>query len=243
MVQDVVLDTVAPVRRATQSFSEEWDLDGLLTALQALYPTRLDQGASSRRRESAAELEELVAGGRAGRLRGEGAGRSASTRRRASRSCASSSAWCCCRSPTTSGASTCTRWTTCRRASGCARYGQKDPLVEFQREGYSMFETMKEAIRDEFVRTSTGSSWCARTSRRARGRSAWSTQHGDEAPARAAAQPSSAGDKIPRNAPCPCGSGRKYKKCHGRGLAIRMSEHTERIEDLRKRVDAAKEYL
>ena len=38
--------------------------------------------------------------------------------------------------------------------------------------------------------------------------------HGKEEAQAAASQASSAG-KVPRNAPCPCGSGKKYKKCHG----------------------------
>jgi preprotein translocase subunit SecA len=40
------------------------------------------------------------------------------------------------------------------------------------------------------------------------------TNQGDGGSSGSSAQ-ASAGDKIPRNAPCPCGSGRKYKKCHG----------------------------
>jgi preprotein translocase subunit SecA len=43
------------------------------------------------------------------------------------------------------------------------------------------------------------------------------TNRGDGPPP--AQQPASAEDKIGRNDPCPCGSGKKYKKCHGVGLA------------------------
>jgi preprotein translocase subunit SecA len=96
---------------------------------------------------------------------------------------------------------------------GLRSYGQKDPLVEFQREGYAMFESMKESIRDEFVRYIYRIE-LVRQDEPARPRpQRVVNQRGDE-PA-GAAQSSSAGDKIPRNAPCPCGSGRKYKKCHG----------------------------
>jgi preprotein translocase subunit SecA len=40
--------------------------------------------------------------------------------------------------------------------------------------------------------------------------------HGDqEQQANAGNAPQARSDKVPRNAPCPCGSGKKYKKCHG----------------------------
>ena len=38
---------------------------------------------------------------------------------------------------------------------------------------------------------------------------------GTQAPANTGASPQAVSDKVPRNAPCPCGSGKKYKKCHG----------------------------
>jgi len=38
----------------------------------------------------------------------------------------------------------------------------------------------------------------------------------DEQPA----APQAVSDKVPRNAPCPCGSGKKYKKCHGATAAV-----------------------
>ncbi len=60
--------------------------------------------------------------GRRGRLRTTRARPRSAPARTASRSCASSSGACCCRSWTASGASTSTRWTTCRRASACARW-------------------------------------------------------------------------------------------------------------------------
>jgi preprotein translocase subunit SecA len=97
---------------------------------------------------------------------------------------------------------------------GLRAYGQKDPLVEFQREGYSTFEAMKEVIRDEFVRYIYRIE-LVRQDEPSRPRpQAVTSQHGDQASSSGGAT-ASAGDKIPRNAPCPCGSGRKYKKCHG----------------------------
>ena len=78
--------------------------------------------------------------------------RTSGARRSSARpSCASSSGRCCCRSSTASGASTCTRWTTCARASALRAYAQRDPLVEYQREGFDMFTQMMEGVKEEAV--------------------------------------------------------------------------------------------
>jgi preprotein translocase subunit SecA len=99
---------------------------------------------------------------------------------------------------------------------GLRAYGQRDPLVEYQREAFDMFQEMKDAIQDEFVRYIYRVE-LVRQDEPARPRpQRVQLSHGDEGaagPAAGAAQ--SVGDKIPRNAPCPCGSGKKYKKCHG----------------------------
>src|SRR4029079_7535322 len=49
-------------------------------------------------------------------------------------------------------------------------------------------------------------------------------------------------DKTPRNAPCPCGSGKKYKLCHGRE-PLAMRDFSDDVSDLRRRLDEAKQYL
>jgi preprotein translocase subunit SecA len=91
-------------------------------------------------------------------------------------------------------------------------YGQKDPLVEFQREAYQMFDEMKGSIVEEFVRYIYRVELIREDQQPAgRRRPQLVASHGDGNGQ--AAQASSS--KIPRNAPCPCCSGRKYKKCHG----------------------------
>jgi len=91
-------------------------------------------------------------------------------------------------------------------------YGQRDPLTEYRREAFAMFEEMKSGIRDEFV----GYIYrveLVRQDEPARPRpQRVMTSHGD---AQEASATQVRGDKVGRNAPCPCGSGRKYKKCHG----------------------------
>ncbi|CAN5188215.1 preprotein translocase subunit SecA [soil metagenome] len=98
---------------------------------------------------------------------------------------------------------------------GLRAYGQRDPLVEFQREAYDMFQEMKDAIRDEFVRYIYRVE-LVRQDEPARPRpQRMMARHGDEGASAKPAPSQASGDKVPRNAPCPCGSGKKYKKCHG----------------------------
>jgi preprotein translocase subunit SecA len=96
-------------------------------------------------------------------------------------------------------------------------------LVEYQREAYSMFEEMKGAIQQEFVRYIYRVQ-LIRQDEPARPRpqrvvashgGQASGDGGGQAATGAGLAAAGAGDKIPRNAPCPCGSGKKYKKCHG----------------------------
>ena len=90
-----------------------------------------------------------------------------------------------------------------RQGISLRAYAQKDPLNEYKREAFMMFETMLATMRE------TTSMVLAHVELR---------QDQDEAVEDAAspAPPAAdAGQKVPRNAPCPCGSGKKYKHCHG----------------------------
>jgi preprotein translocase subunit SecA len=118
--------------------------------------------------------------------------------------------------------------------------GQKDPLVEWQREGFEMFGHMMHGIAQDFVRyimhvqvvqqdaeptplqnLQTHSSDDVSTTGLQAAASGMTDAAGMPVVAPAdepAMQPvvKSEWDKTPRNAPCPCGSGKKYKLCHGR---------------------------
>jgi len=127
-----------------------------------------------------------------------------------------------------------------REGIGLRAVGQRDPLVEYQREAYDAFRVLMARVREEAVRFFF--SMVARTSppprqvdrtddARIRLTSAGSSQvapaaaaaaapAGGAASAAAAARQATQGtvvkgDRVGRNDPCPCGSGRKYKKCHG----------------------------
>src|SRR5207249_1324789 len=100
---------------------------------------------------------------------------------------------------------------------GLRAYGQRDPLVEYQREAYDMFQEMKDAIQEEFVRYIYRVELIRQDEPRRPRPQRVQASHGDrESAGGAGGGTAQAVDgKIPRNAPCPCGSGKKYKKCHG----------------------------
>jgi preprotein translocase subunit SecA len=109
-------------------------------------------------------------------------------------------------------------------------YGGKDPIVVFKNESYGIFEAMYRRIEEEvseyifkaqFVEETPERAKTRRTRRRPmpRPRSPLPQQIGEDtlAPAGSASQqPIGNLPKVGRNAPCPCGSGKKYKRCHGR---------------------------
>ncbi|MDC1135429.1 preprotein translocase subunit SecA [Alphaproteobacteria bacterium] len=90
-----------------------------------------------------------------------------------------------------------------RQGINLRAYAQKDPLNEYKREAFAMFESMLGSMR----RTVTLALSHVEVAPPAQQAPQTDTSAG------AAAMP--ADGKIPRNAPCPCGSGRKYKHCHG----------------------------
>ena len=104
---------------------------------------------------------------------------------------------------------------------GLRAIGQRDPLVEYQREGFDMFQAMQDSIKLEAVAyvfnapPEAALEAEARREAAARPRTELSSAV-TEAEERAAPQPQRpTGKKVGRNQPCPCGSGKKYKLCHG----------------------------
>jgi preprotein translocase subunit SecA len=109
---------------------------------------------------------------------------------------------------------------------GLRAIGQRDPLVEYQREGFDMFQAMQESIKREAVAYVFNASIQVvdEDEQRRQAPAPPPTQLSSavtEAEERAAAaQPQrQGGKKVGRNQPCPCGSGKKYKLCHGAATA------------------------
>ena len=103
---------------------------------------------------------------------------------------------------------------------GLRGYGQKDPLVEFKKEAFNLFEDMMdridtEAVRFLFLMQPARPEAEAKQIEQRQRRQQQNLQF-QAGPAQAEApKPVRTGAKVGRNDPCPCGSGKKYKKCHG----------------------------
>ena len=203
MVTQAVQTTVAQYVSG-DTYSEEWDLDAMLAQLQNVYPTQLTK-ASLAGIEEGAEVEEKIIGEALSVYEAKEQQVGAETMRELERMVLLSI--------------TDNKWREhlyemdyLEEGIHLRAYGQRDPLTEYRREAFAMFEEMKGGIRDEFVRYIYRVE-LVRQDEPARPRPQRVTvSHGDaqEAPVTQATS-----DKVGRNAPCPCGSGRKYKKCHG----------------------------
>ncbi|MBE6920858.1 MAG: preprotein translocase subunit SecA [Ruminococcaceae bacterium] len=100
-----------------------------------------------------------------------------------------------------------------KQGIGLRAYGQHDPVVAYKEEGFSMFETMVEAIREETVRRLFLVQLRAQQEVK-REKVARETGTGAANNSQVKKQPIRNKDKkVGPNDPCPCGSGKKYKKC------------------------------
>jgi preprotein translocase subunit SecA len=117
---------------------------------------------------------------------------------------------------------------------GLRGYGQRDPLQEYKKESFELFQEMKERIEDTVIRNvfrvepmSQEQMAGERRVRERRAAAAATTVRSappkatSSAPNRPGPPPTvqRKGDKVGRNDPCPCGSGKKYKKCCGAAVA------------------------
>ena len=103
---------------------------------------------------------------------------------------------------------------------GLRGYGQKDPLVEFKKEAFTLFEDMMgridtETVRYLFLVQPARPEDEAREIERRQRRQQQEMQLQAGAAEAEAPKPVRTGAKVGRNEPCPCGSGKKYKRCHG----------------------------
>jgi preprotein translocase subunit SecA len=109
-----------------------------------------------------------------------------------------------------------------RDGIGLRGYGQKDPLIEYKREGYDLFAGMMERIKSDSldrlfhvqaVRHEEQPAAQPPPPVISRPQPTFILNRGEEPVTSQTVQRSD--DKVGRNDPCPCGSGKKYKKCHG----------------------------
>jgi len=112
---------------------------------------------------------------------------------------------------------------------GLRGYGQRDPLIEYKKESFDLFQEMTERVQDRVVQYL----WKMEVSVEREGETAQRRETETSriermlpqapkqqltfsgAPKEAPAPAKRTQGKVGRNDPCPCGSGKKYKKCHG----------------------------
>jgi preprotein translocase subunit SecA len=101
-----------------------------------------------------------------------------------------------------------------REGIGWRGLGQRDPLVEYKREGFDMFQDTVQGLKEDYV------TYIYRIEnvklREEPEVQQLSYSGGTEEPNPRPKSPRKSEHKIGRNDPCPCGSGKKFKKCHGR---------------------------
>jgi len=188
-----------------KTFSEEWDLDALLTGLGEVYPIRVTR-QDLERAANAAELTETVLTDALWVYEEKEQAIGPQVMRELERMVLLSILD--------------NKWREhlyemdyLQEGIHLRAYGQRDPLTEYRREAYAMFEELTQGIREEFVRYIYRVE-LVRQDEPSRPRPQRVQTSRGEMDAEAGGTQAKSG-KVPRNAPCPCGSGRKYKKCHG----------------------------
>jgi preprotein translocase subunit SecA len=229
MVTDVVEQTVltyCPV----DVHPEDWDLDSLAIAMAEVYPTSVTE-EQIHEAVDVAELQDLFVENALGAYEAKEAEVGAEAMRQIERSILLNI--------------TDTKWREhlyemdyLQEGIHLRAYAQKEPITEYRREAFDMFEELTASIRADFVRyayrvelVDPSEQRSAAQPQRVQDNSdafdpgaGGSLTENDAGGAGASiGQTSTSGggytqassDKVPRNAPCPCGSGKKYKKCHG----------------------------
>ena len=136
-----------------------------------------------------------------------------------------------------------------RQGIGLRAYAQRDPLNEYKREAFDMFETMLAGLREQVTallgRVELQLERPPEPREGGEGPNAGATPAAGSSALRLGAgrrplrpDPAAAGTgarmaKVSRNAPCPCGSGRKYKHCHG-AVAAGAASHAKELTPQRR---------
>ena len=220
-VEDLVSDVVES-QCPPDVFPEEWDLESLFTALLEIYPAQVNE-EETRRASSTDELVDLFVADAMARYQEKEQAVTPEVMRELERVVLLNI--------------TDTKWREHLYEMDYLQEGihlralaQKDPITEYRREAYDMFQGLTESIRADFVRYIYRVEFVKQGEEQARTRAPQPSRVQDnraeveEAGGQRALGGGGAGsasanqavsEKVPRNAPCPCGSGKKYKKCHG----------------------------
>ncbi len=220
-VEDLVTEVVDSHCPA-DVFPEEWDLGALLTALLEIYPAQVTE-EQARQATSTDELVELFVGDAMARYEEKEHVVTPEVMRELERVVLLNI--------------TDTKWREHLYEMDYLQEGihlralaQQDPITAYRREAYDMFQGLTGSIRSDFVRYIYRVEFVRHDEEQARQQAPQPSLVQDnraeveEAGGQRAAGGAGPGtananqavsEKVPRNAPCPCGSGKKYKKCHG----------------------------
>src|SRR5215216_1326920 len=219
---DEVLTDVVSEYVSENVYPEDWDLDALMTEVNRFYPSRIDfkaidvetltaaevlamvlQDADERLEERKIEWDERTAElERRGLARTDGVTTFEEAERRTLLSVVDS------------------RWREhlyemdyLREGIGWRGLSQRDPLVEYKREGFDIFQEMERGLKADYV---TYIYRVENIQLREEEMQQLVYSGGEEEPNQRPSSPRKRTEaKVGRNDPCPCGSGKKYKKCHG----------------------------
>src|SRR3712207_6010440 len=219
-VEDVLTDVVSQ-HASDDVYPEDWDLDTLAAEVNRFYPSSIDfktlnveemtgtqilemvlEDARERLEERKAEWEERTAElEKRGLMRADDLNSFEEAERRTLLSVVDS------------------RWREhlyemdyLREGIGWRGLSQRDPLVEYKREGFDIFQEMERGLKEDYV---TYIYRVENVKLREEEMQQLSYSGGGEEPNQRPKTPRKAEAKVGRNDPCPCGSGKKYKKCHG----------------------------
>jgi preprotein translocase subunit SecA len=205
---DEMVEAIVPEYVDEKSHPEEWDLKGLDERIFGLFTLKLDLDAKSGELTPKA-IEEMIIGGVKAHLRNKEKEFGAPLMDYLMKVIMLQTID--------------TQWKDnllamdhLKEGIGLRGYGQKDPVREYQKEGYDMFMDMIARIKEETVQK-----LCMVQIRREeevqkieeKQRKDYVLSRGEDTPAPATIRRETA--KVGRNDPCPCGSGKKYKKCCG----------------------------
>jgi preprotein translocase subunit SecA len=211
-VEDVVRSTVSSLVPG-DVFPEDWDLDALSTALLEIYPVQITKEQAAEAPDST-ELEEMFVEDALAMYEAKEANVTPPVMRELERVVLLNI--------------TDTKWREHLYEMDYLQEGihlralaQKDPITEYRREAYDMFQDLTASIQADFVRYIyrvefvNKEEQAPQPKRMQDNRAEVEQAGGVAAPTGTANANQAVSDKTPRNAPCPCGSGKKYKKCHG----------------------------
>jgi preprotein translocase subunit SecA len=217
-VEEVLTDVVSQYVSG-DVYPEEWDLETLAAEINRFYPTTIDFKALDVENLSSEEILELVLADARERLeerKAEWEERTAELERRGlARTDGVASFEEAERRTLLSVVDS--RWREhlyemdyLREGIGWRGLSQRDPLVEYKREGFDIFQEMERGLKEDYV---TYIYRIENVMVREEEMQQLSYSGGTEEPNQRPKSPRSSEGKVGRNDPCPCGSGKKYKKC------------------------------